>query len=394
MRAPRRRVALLGLTCIILPLLMAERCANDPAHIQVTDVTLNSPSSRSTEDAESSKARPGTISEAGRFTVASGIPGTLTVTFTADVTFTICNLSLDGYHEVRVYSDGKGKYVVQKKTAALVPYALMGGTLTCIPTTGIVEPAVSNFSVNSRPLARLVATPTKLDFGGVIVGQTSSPQTVKVKNEGDAPAVVAYLIGSNGKDFVASSSLPTNAIVHVGQQFTITVRFAPTAPGVQSGVVAVETGQAVPVTLFAASGRAGTSYNPVFAMTLNHLDYGSFDASLTREKFVIVTNNGINPLHIASTQMTGNDTDAYVVTDTSCVGATLATGDSCRLAVTFQPTRGGYRTAVVRISDDAAGSPHELTLTGEGIAAATPTPTPTPEPPAPQPPAPPYPYPP
>jgi hypothetical protein len=45
---------------------------------------------------------------------------------------------------------------------------------------------------------------------------------------------------------------------------------------------------------------------------------------------------------------------------------TLAADASCTLRVVFTPTAGGTRSGAVTITDNAAGSPHRLPLTGTG----------------------------
>ncbi len=45
-------------------------------------------------------------------------------------------------------------------------------------------------------------------------------------------------------------------------------------------------------------------------------------------------------------------------------------GGFCTLSVTFTPTAAGKRTGAVTITDDAAGSPHKILLTGTGGAPA------------------------
>ncbi len=52
------------------------------------------------------------------------------------------------------------------------------------------------------------------------------------------------------------------------------------------------------------------------------------------------------------------------------VEVSLAPGASCTATVTFKPSAAGNRTASVNITDDAAGSPHIIPVSGTGIASA------------------------
>jgi hypothetical protein len=78
-----------------------------------------------------------------------------------------------------------------------------------------------------------------------------------------------------------------------------------------------------------------------------------------------LTNIGVATLNVSSIVPAG---DFSIVTD---CGATLAVGQSCGVAVSFAPTTIGARSGTLTISDDAAGSPHSVTLNGTGQTAPT-----------------------
>jgi hypothetical protein len=44
----------------------------------------------------------------------------------------------------------------------------------------------------------------------------------------------------------------------------------------------------------------------------------------------------------------------------------LAAGASCTISVTFKPTKTGARSATLKITDNAAGSPQQVLLSGTG----------------------------
>jgi hypothetical protein len=60
----------------------------------------------------------------------------------------------------------------------------------------------------------------------------------------------------------------------------------------------------------------------------------------------------------------GSGVGSYSQTNTC--GASLAAGKSCTISVTFKPKATGTLTAAVKIGDNAAASPQEVTLTGTG----------------------------
>src|SRR5207247_1140971 len=84
-------------------------------------------------------------------------------------------------------------------------------------------------------------------------------------------------------------------------------------------------------------------------------------------KNVTLKNTGTAILTISSIAITGTNAGNFAQTHTC--GSSLAAGASCGISVTFRPTARGTRTAAVSISDNAAGSPQKVTLSGIGTTA-------------------------
>jgi dienelactone hydrolase len=79
---------------------------------------------------------------------------------------------------------------------------------------------------------------------------------------------------------------------------------------------------------------------------------------------VTLTNGGL-PLTIRSIAVTG--TNATDFSQTNTCGSGLAPGGKCTIRVIFTPTQIGPRTASVTISDNAAGTPQSVALSGTGV---------------------------
>jgi hypothetical protein len=84
-------------------------------------------------------------------------------------------------------------------------------------------------------------------------------------------------------------------------------------------------------------------------------------------QLVSLTNTGADTLNITSISPSGD------FASVSNCGATLAAGASCGVSVTFTPTATGSRTGTLSFTDDASGSPQQVTLTGTGAAAPSAT---------------------
>src|SRR5207248_2482270 len=86
---------------------------------------------------------------------------------------------------------------------------------------------------------------------------------------------------------------------------------------------------------------------------------------------VTLTNSGTAPLTIGSVAIAGTNSGDYAQTNDCPTGpATLAASATCTITVSFTPLAAGSRNANISVSDDAAGSPHSVGLSGTGTAPA------------------------
>jgi probable HAF family extracellular repeat protein len=84
-------------------------------------------------------------------------------------------------------------------------------------------------------------------------------------------------------------------------------------------------------------------------------------------KTVMLKNTGTAGLTITSIAITGTNAVDFLQTHTC--GSSLAAGASCSISVTFKPKATGTRTAALSVSDNAAGSPQNVSLSGIGTTA-------------------------
>ena len=78
---------------------------------------------------------------------------------------------------------------------------------------------------------------------------------------------------------------------------------------------------------------------------------------------VVLTNTGLGPLTINSIAASG---DFAQMNTCPASPTTLAAGGTCTINVTFAPTTTGARTGTLTVTDNAAGSPQTIPLTGTG----------------------------
>jgi uncharacterized repeat protein (TIGR01451 family) len=108
---------------------------------------------------------------------------------------------------------------------------------------------------------------------------------------------------------------------------------------------------------------------PVASVSPPSLAFGSQSVGTTgATQTITVTSTGLASLTITGTSLTGSNAADFVVTSNACTNAVLAPSASCSIDLAFKPTAIGARSAVLRISDDSAGSPHDVSLSGTGTA--------------------------
>jgi hypothetical protein len=86
---------------------------------------------------------------------------------------------------------------------------------------------------------------------------------------------------------------------------------------------------------------------------------------------ITLTNAGPNPLAITGIALGGTNPGDFAQTN-NCP-TTVAVNATCTISVTFTPTAANARSAAVTITDNGAGSPQSVALSGTGVAAPPPT---------------------
>lgn len=114
---------------------------------------------------------------------------------------------------------------------------------------------------------------------------------------------------------------------------------------------------------------SGASTAPAVSLSPTSLTFSSQAVGATSPaQSVQLTNSGSAPLTVSGATLTGSNPGDFSQSS-DCPGptGTLAAGSSCTFSVTFSPSGGGTRTAALTVSDNAAGSPHSVSLSGTGL---------------------------
>jgi hypothetical protein len=132
---------------------------------------------------------------------------------------------------------------------------------------------------------------------------------------------------------------------------------------------------------FASHGGGGTptpsppAGAPAVSLTPSPVTYGAQAVGTTSAaQTVRLTNTGTASLFVNGVSILGADQLDFNRTDDQCVGVSVAAGASCTIAIVFNPTATGPRTATLTVLDGNFSSTQTVNLTGTGTSVNGPTP--------------------
>ena len=207
--------------------------------------------------------------------------------------------------------------------------------------------------------------PNSLNFGGWVVGATSTTLIAHLVNTGDQALAInsISITGANAGDFLQTNTCsPTLA---VDQNCSISATFTPSALGPRQAALSVSDNAAGSPHSIPLSGE-GIVARPAVALIPGALQFDALAAGNTSPpQSITLTNIGQATLHVTAVALEGaNPGDFNQATD--CVGAAIAVNGNCTITVRFQPAAVGVRSAILSISDDTPNTPHTATLGGTG----------------------------
>lgn len=207
--------------------------------------------------------------------------------------------------------------------------------------------------------APLLATPSSLQFGSTVVGQ-STLRTVNITNPG-APLTVNALALPGGS-FALSGAPSLPRVLATNESFAVSVVYAPTqAIGSESRVLAVQTTEGTMTV-----SLAGSAVAPHLSLDMASLEFGNVPTNTTSTLILTLSNTGGADLTFGQT--TGLMAPFSMVGGPA-PGATLAPGASLSVSVSFSPAGAGNFATTVQFESDSDWGPETLTLNGDGYAA-------------------------
>ncbi len=216
-------------------------------------------------------------------------------------------------------------------------------------------------------------------FAGTAVGSSSASQTFTIQSTGtgNLAALALSVTGANPADFTVSTLASTTLTPTSSTTFTVT--FSPSAAGTRSAVINIAsndsarnpfrinvsgTGLVPQINLFdgASTSPADALSDNTGSVSLGSVLYGNTGTPHT----FTIQNSGAAPLTGLLFSISGADRSDFTIGN---LGATtLAPGASTTFTVSFAPSAGGTRNALVNIaSNDPNTNPFRINVSGSGL---------------------------
>jgi subtilisin family serine protease len=214
--------------------------------------------------------------------------------------------------------------------------------------------------------------PAKLDFGELVAGTTSAPQTVTLTNTGTLVLPIDRIQWWNGWNFDLTQtcgaiwlerSVLKGGSLAPGESCTFSVVFTPGSGGTEWGTLFILGGNHASGNSVSLVGKAVAAQ---FKRAPTQLVFGEqVVGGASPAQTVTVTNTGTLPVPINSITVT---TSQFGLTHTC--GSSLPAGSSCTISTTFKPTLAGTQKASLRIWGGSGAGEQAVGLTGTALAQA------------------------
>ncbi len=205
-------------------------------------------------------------------------------------------------------------------------------------------------------LAGVQLSPTSLAFGGRKVAVTSAPLNVTFENQGQTAVTINSTSFTGPFSLVGGPALPTT--VQPNGQVVFQVATTPPSIGSHTGTFVIQSSapnSPHTVTLSVTGADPAVSLNPT---TVSFGDWGFGGAPATRS--ITLSNTGNAPLTVTG----GSTSGPFGVS--GLAGVVVNAGQSTQFNVTFNPPSPGSHTGTLFVHSDAPGSPHQVSLSGNG----------------------------
>jgi len=289
-----------------------------------------------------------------------------TITISALGALTISNISVTGaYSETddcpASLTNGSKcvMYVYFTPTAS----GTANGTIT-INSNGFFNPVNSVYLTGLGSAISVTGVP--INFGNQLVKTTSAVKTVTVKNTGKTAITMSGITLNETTDYAISSNTcpASGATLAAAASCAINLTFTPTSTGVKKGAVLIaDTDPSSPqLAGITGTGTSNVSLTPA-SITFPNTAVGL--SSLPATAITLTNNSGVT-LTLGATPITVTGTFVNAATTTCTADLVIANTGTCVINVQFKPTKTGFTTGSISVTDSDVTSPQSVALQGTG----------------------------
>ncbi len=209
--------------------------------------------------------------------------------------------------------------------------------------------------VDAAATSQVACTPSNLQFGAVVVGQTET-LLVTVTNTGQTSATISGIAVGNAEFTTSSLSLPL--ALPAGQSVDLSVSFTPTATGWTGGAIRFSSGSSNANLQLEVAGSGVTSESVTASPSI--VSFGQVAIGTSSTVPVVLTNARSWKVTLSALQISGGEFS----TSGPAFPLTLGPGKSVTLNVAFTP----QSASTIGGSLFVSGSAQAIPLTGTGVA--------------------------
>src|SRR5579871_1767982 len=239
-------------------------------------------------------------------------------------------------------------------------------TTTATPSTVTLQVVLV---ANPPNIPILTVSPTSLSFS-TPVGTTSQVQNVKLSNTGGAALTISNIQATANSGLSLNLTSCLGQTIQAGNSCTLGVTYTPSVAGSSNANITITTNASPATTTIPVSLTAQLPNTPIISVSPNVLAFDSSVGNASSSQTVTISNTGGAALTISNITQSPNIGLSFDLT--SCLGATITTGNSCTLSVKWIPSDiGTFHTNIVIASN--AGANVNIAVTGTSTASAPPT---------------------
>jgi hypothetical protein len=228
-------------------------------------------------------------------------------------------------------------------------------------------------AASPAPQSHIVLSAQSLTFPDTQLGSTASQPQITVQNDGTAALNFSAFTfgGMAAADYSRGGTCAVGTQVPINGTCTISVTFQPSALGARPASLTVVSDASNGPAVIALSGNGVPVPAPVASLLPATLDFGSQTlGGVYPPRSVTLANVGTAAMAVNAIAVVGA---GFSNVSAAACPSSLAPGASCTIDIAFAPAAANTDyNGTLSVTDNAAGSPHTVALTGHGTATAVP----------------------